>query len=67
MDVLRILTVLLLASLSLTTEAATRYITDNLNVPLRDGPSVRNKVLKNIKSGTRVEFIVDDKESGYSL
>ena len=67
MDVLRISTVLLLASFSLTTEAATRYITDNLSVPLRDGPSVRNKVLKNIKSGTRVEFIVDDKESGYSL
>ncbi len=47
--------------------AETRYITDNLSIPLRDGTSSRHKILKMVKSGTAVEFIVKDKETGYSL
>jgi len=48
-------------------QAETRYITDNLSIPLRDGTSSRHKILKMVKSGTAVEFIVKDKETGYSL
>ncbi len=47
--------------------AETRYITDDLKIPLRDGTSSRHKILKMVKSGTAVEFIVKDKETGYSL
>jgi SH3 domain protein len=57
---------LLMASLS-NSLAATRYITDDLSIPLRDGTSPRHKILRMIKSGTAVEFVVKDKESGYSL
>lgn len=67
MKLTKIIILSLLMSITLYAEAATRYVTDNLRVPLRDGPSVRNKVLKNIQSGSVVTFIVDDKESGYSL
>ncbi len=62
---LTILTLLLVAVSSMAAE--TRYITDNLSIPLRDGTSSRHKILKMIKSGTAVEFIVKDKETGYSL
>lgn len=47
--------------------ADTRYITDDLKIPLRDGTSSRHKILKMVKSGTAVQFIVKDKETGYSL
>ncbi len=52
---------------ALTTAGETRYITDDLSIPLRDGTSSRHKILKMVKSGTAVEFIVKDKETGYSL
>jgi len=47
--------------------AETRYIADDLSIPLRDGTSTRHKILKMVKSGTAVKFVVKDKESGYSL
>ena len=61
------LSLLLLFFISLDAGAETRYITDDLKIPLRDGTSSRHKILKMLKSGTAVEFVVKDKETGYSL
>ena len=55
------------ALLSVSAHAETRYITDDLSIPLREGTSTRHKILKMVKSGTPVEFVVKDKDSGYSL
>ena len=61
-----ILLALLLLSLAVPATAATRYVSDDLTVPLRDGPSKRNRVLRHVKAGTPVKLLLNDKESGYS-
>src|SRR5690606_5100025 len=44
----------------------TRYISDQLIVPLRTGPSIRNAITRNLPAGTTVEVLERDEESGYS-
>ncbi len=46
--------------------APTRYVSDDLTVPLRDGPSRANRVLRHVKAGTPVRLLLDDRQSGYS-
>ncbi|HEU4619858.1 MAG TPA: TIGR04211 family SH3 domain-containing protein [Gammaproteobacteria bacterium] len=55
---------LLLASLP--AAAQTRYISDNIPVTLRSGPSLENRILKNLNAGVRVELVGADEQSGYS-
>jgi SH3 domain protein len=60
---------LALAGLLLTSVAATgetRYISDNIPVTLRSGPSVENRILKNLPAGARVDVTGADEASGYS-
>lgn len=60
---------LALAGLWLVSFAAlgqTRYISDNIPVTLRSGPSLENRILKNLSAGTRVELVRSDEDSGYS-
>lgn len=67
---MRLLKFFLIAILALATPnlaAETRYIGDQLKVPMRDQPGKRSKIIKMIDSGAAVEFVVADKESGYSL
>ncbi len=64
---LLLLPLLLVMSSLHTAIAETRYISDDLSIPLRNGTGPRHKILKMVKSGTAVEFIVKDKETGYSL
>lgn len=44
----------------------TRYVSDQLIVPLRTGPSLRNAITRNLPAGTPVEVLEQDEESGYS-
>lgn len=46
--------------------AETAYISDNLTVPLRSGPSNANRILhRGLPSGTRLEVLARDEESGF--
>jgi SH3 domain protein len=46
--------------------AETAYISDNLTVPLRSGPSNANRILhRGLPSGTRLEVLARDEASGF--
>lgn len=55
------------ACLLLTTSAAfgqTRYISDDIPITLRSGPSLENRIVRNLSAGVRVEVLgVNDDES----
>jgi len=44
-----------------------RYVTDVFEVTMRTGQGSSNKILKNLRSGTKIEVIEDDLEAGYTL
>jgi SH3 domain protein len=44
--------------------AETRYVSDQLEVTLRRGPTLSHAILRMLKSGTPVEVLEVDKESG---
>ncbi len=44
----------------------TRYVTDRLEITLRSGQSTKHQILRMLKSGTPVEVLEVNKESGYS-
>ncbi len=44
-------------------QAETVYVTDSITITMRNGPSTKNKILKMISSGTRLEII--DQASGW--
>ncbi len=44
----------------------TRYVSDQLEVTLRTGPSTRNAIVRILTSGTELEVLETDAESGYS-
>lgn len=44
----------------------TRYITDDLQVTLRSGKGTQFKVVRSLDSGTKVELLETDSDSGYS-
>ena len=46
--------------------ADTRYVSDQLEVTLRTGPSTRNAIVRILTSGASVEVLESDSESGYS-
>jgi SH3 domain protein len=46
--------------------AETNYISDQLEVPLRSGTSLKHSIIRMLRSGTPVEVLDQDKESGYS-
>ena len=53
----------------LTSSAAlgeTRYVSDQLEITLRTGPSTRNAIVRILNSGAQVEVLETDQESGYS-
>jgi SH3 domain protein len=47
--------------------AETNYISDQLEVTLRSGKSTSHSILRMLRSGTPVEVLEQDKDSGYSL
>lgn len=46
--------------------AQTRYVTDDFEIMLRTGPSVQNKIVKALKSGTKLEVLRTDAGNGHS-
>jgi SH3 domain protein len=49
-----------------TTFAETRYVSDNLEITLRNGKGTNYGITRMLRSGTAVEVIEDDKEAGYT-
>jgi len=44
----------------------TRYISDNIPITLRTGPSLENRIIRNLSAGARVEVLRVDEENGYT-
>jgi len=57
--------VVVLASTSLA-QAQTRYVTDDFEIMLRTGPSIQNKIILPLRSGTRIEVLREDSGNGHS-
>lgn len=47
-------------------QAQTRYVTDDFEIMMRTGPSVKNKIVKALKSGARIEILREDAGNGHS-
>jgi SH3 domain protein len=47
--------------------AETNYISDQLEVTLRSGKSTSHSIIRMLRSGTPVEVLEEDKDSGYSM
>jgi SH3 domain protein len=56
-----------LMSVSIVEAAEERWVTDRGEFTMRSGKSTSNKIIRMLKSGTRVELLETDSESGYSL
>ncbi|MFT6098521.1 MAG: SH3 domain protein [Arenicella sp.] len=70
MKKLKVITLILIAvtalSASAMVAAQTRYVTDDFKVMLRTGPSVQNKIVDSLNSGTRLEVLREDAGNGHS-
>lgn len=56
----------LLSGIALTARAETRYVSDELEIDMRSGTSNQHRILRMLPSGTALEIMEDDKETGYS-
>jgi SH3 domain protein len=56
----------LLVLLTGTALAETRYVSDRLEITMRSGTSTSHGILRMLRSGTPVEVLETDKDSGYS-
>ncbi|MEM1433235.1 MAG: TIGR04211 family SH3 domain-containing protein [Pseudomonadota bacterium] len=57
---------LLLALLSTSAAADTRYISDRLSVPLRSGPTNGHRIINFLPAGTQLEVLESDADTKYS-
>ena len=57
---------LFLLLFSSVSSAQMRYVTDDFEVMLRTGPSVQNKIIRPLRSGTRVQVLREDSGNGHS-
>ncbi len=46
--------------------AATRYVTDQFEIMLRRGPALQNAIVRQLPSGTALEVLETDAQSGYT-
>lgn len=60
-----IITLVLVFASSLV-KAQTRYVTDDFEVMLRTGPSIQNKIIRPLRSGTQVQVLREDSGNGHS-
>lgn len=44
----------------------TRYVGDDIPVTLRTGPSLENRIVRNLTAGTRVEALEENEDAGYT-
>lgn len=70
MKKLKIVTLITITVIALSTSgmlsAQARYVTDDFKVMLRTGPSVQNKIVDSLNSGTRLEVLREDAGNGHS-
>ncbi|MBL3527952.1 MAG: TIGR04211 family SH3 domain-containing protein [gamma proteobacterium endosymbiont of Lamellibrachia anaximandri] len=66
MNKMKVLLLCLLLLLSGALQAETRYVTDILKVTMRSGESSSHRILRMLNSGTSVEVLESNSESGYS-
>jgi len=52
--------------LSAVAGAQTQYVSDQLEVMLRTGPTTQNAIVRVLKSGTALEVVEQDSDSGYA-
>lgn len=57
--------VVLVSTMSMTAQAKTGYVSDELKVPMRSGASNSHRIVKFLKSGTALTIIDDDEEDGF--
>jgi len=62
----KIIIFLLISISSTALYAETRYITDSLEITIRSGESNQHKILRMLKSGTALELLHTNPDSGYS-
>jgi SH3 domain protein len=63
----RLVALLLMSSIVATVHAATMYISDELAVPLRRGPSTSHRILHaGLPAGTALEVLGEDKAAGFT-
>lgn len=60
------LAALLLALLAQSVAAQTRYVSDEFEITLRTGPSTANQIIRMLESGTQLEMLEQDPDSGYT-
>lgn len=63
---LHVITLLLLTALLAQAGAQTRYVEDRLEITMRNGQSTKNAIVRMLKSGTPVEVLETDQETGYT-
>ena len=63
---IRTLLSVLLLGITLTAQAETRFVSDELEIDMRSGTSNQHRILRMLPSGTALEILEDDKASGYS-
>ena len=63
---IRTLLSVMLLGITLTAQAETRYVSDELEIDMRSGTSNQHRILRMLPSGTALEILGDDKETGYS-
>jgi SH3 domain protein len=63
---LRCAALVCLTLISLTASGQTRYIADDIPITLRTGPSLENRILRNLSAGVRVEVLETDEANGYT-
>lgn len=66
MKTVTVIAAIVLTVLTGVAQAEERYVTDDLGITLRSGQGSSYRVLKTLSSGTSVEVLSDDEESGYS-
>jgi SH3 domain protein len=64
--VIRTLLTTLLLGITLTAQAETRYVSDELEIDMRSGTSTQHRILRMVPSGTNLDVVEEDKASGYS-
>lgn len=55
-----------LCLMSMAAFGQTRYISDEVPVTLRSGPSLENRILRNLSAGVRLEVLGEDEDAGYT-
>ena len=60
------ITAVLLLALAPIVHAESAWVTDQFEITLRSGPSTNNQILRMVDSGTQLEVLERDSESGYS-